>query len=179
MRTSLSMRLPEGIRTNSPGLLTTLGLLAACLPFVANAQWIVNGRDAVLTMSLPQAKKPDTSAIILVSYEKRWSCRPAVSILLVTGRQLGAPVRQDKFNKRNDQLSITVDGSAFTTETKATLYTNGWELVYFAPPGLIEALKKARSVIARPGSGMGVAGFDFSGATGFEAANAAALVNCS
>ncbi|MEO8442162.1 MAG: hypothetical protein ABI547_06710 [Betaproteobacteria bacterium] len=156
----------------------TLATLTVFFPLVANAHWVANGRDAMLTMSLPQAKKPDTSAVITVSYEKRWSCRAAVSVLLVSGRTLGTPVRQDTFTKRDDQLSITVDGSVFTAETKATLYTNGWEFAIFAPLGLVGALKKARSVIARPGSGMGVGGFDFSDGTGFEAANATALANC-
>lgn len=159
-------------------LQVTLAMLTAFFALAANAQWVANGRDAVLTMSLPQARSPDTSAVLIVAYEKRWSCRAAVSVLLVSGRQLGTPVRQDKFSKKDDQLSIHVDGSVFTAETKATVYTNGWELAYFAPPGLVDALKKARSVIARPGSGMGVGGFDFSGVTGFEAANAAALANC-
>ncbi len=157
----------------------SLVILPALFPFTATAQWIANGRDAVLSMSLPQARKPDTSTALIVSYDKRWSCRAAVSVLLVSGRQLGTPLRQDRFNKRDDQLSLHIDGSVFTAQTKATLYTNGWELAYFAPPGLIDALKRARSVIARPGSGMGVGGFDFSAGTGFEAANAAALANCS
>lgn len=156
----------------------TLAMLTALFALAASAQWVPKGRDAVLTMSLPQARNPNASAVLVVSYEKRWSCRPAVSVLLVSGPQLGTPVRQEKFSKKDDQLSIHVDGSIFTAETKATLYTNGWELAYFAPPGLLDALKKARSIIARPGSGMGVGGFDFSGGTGFEAANAAAQANC-
>ena len=142
------------------------------------AQWVQNGHDVMFTMYLPQAKKPDTNAIFIISYEIRWSCRPAVSVMLMAGRKLGSPQRQATDQKREDQLSIIIDGRTFTDETKVTLYSNAVELAMFAPSGLVEALKsQPKSVIARMGPGFG--GFDFSDGTGFSRANAAAVANCS
>jgi len=155
-----------------------LAIVAVALPATALSQWVSNGRDAMYTMYLPQARKPDTHAILLVSFEKRWSCRPIISVMLMVGRKLGAPERQATESKREDQLSIVVDGKAFTNETKVTKYSNGMELAMFAPPGLIDALKsQPSSVIARLGAGL--SGFDFSGAQGFSAASASALAACS
>ena len=118
---------------------------AGLVPLLAHAQWVANGRDVMFTMYLPQAKKPDTHAILVVSYEKRWSCRPAVSAMLMTGRKLGVPERQATERKREDQLSIVVDGRVFTAETKVTMYSNAMELAMFAPPGFIEAMNKPPS----------------------------------
>jgi len=121
---------------------------------------------------------PDTNVLFIVSYEKRFKCRPAVSVLLMTGRKLGAPERQFTERKRKDQLSINVDGRQFTAETKITKYVSGMEFAMFAPGGLIEALKSnPKTLQARIGAGMG--GFDFSDGTGFNAANADAQKNCS
>jgi hypothetical protein len=114
----------------------------------------------MLSMSLPQAKTPDTNVIFIISYEKRWSCRPALSVLLMNGRKLGSPKSQETTKRRGDQLSIIVDGKVFTSETKVNLYSNGMELVMFAPSGLVDALGAPRSVIERFGSQLG--GFDFS-----------------
>lgn len=140
------------------------------------ANWGANGRDAMLNMSLPQAKRPDTNVTLIISYEKRWSCRPAVSVILMNGRTLGSPISQQTTNSRGDQLSIVVDGKVFTAETKFNQYSNGMELAMIAPGGLVEALSVARSVIARFGSQRG--GFDFSDGRGFSAANSTALANC-
>lgn len=143
----------------------------------AAAQWVANGRDAMYSMHLPQAKKPDTHALFLVAYEKRWSCRPAVSVILMTGRKLGAAQRQTTEKKPNDQLSIVVDGRTFTAETKVTMYSNAMELAMFAPVALIDALARSpKSVVARLGAGLG--GFDFSDAQGFAVANDAARKAC-
>lgn len=148
------------------------------LATTAAAQWTANGRDAIFTMYLPQAKMPDTYALFAISYEKRWNCRPAVSVILMTGRKLGTPERQFTKRKREEQLSINVDGRIFTAETKITKYSNAMELAMLAPPGLINAMRaRPRTVHARLGTGMG--GFDFSDGTGFTAANAAAQANCS
>lgn len=145
---------------------------------VAQASWTVNGRDALLSMYLPQAKKPDTHAVLIVSYEKRWSCRPAISVLLFSGLKLGTPERQVQSKKAADQLHVLVDGKEFTGETKTTFYSNGVERAMFAQHGLVEALKqRPRSVQVRLGAGLGE--FDFSDGTGFQAANAAASANCS
>lgn len=150
---------------------------AALVPLLAHAQWIPNGREAMFTMYLPQAKKPDTNAVFVISYEKRWSCRSAISVMLITGRKLGSPERQATERKREDQLSIVIDGRVFTDETKVTMYSNAMELAMFAPAGLIDAMKKQPvSVVARLGSGLG--GFDFSDGKGFAAANAVAAANC-
>lgn len=153
-----------------------LAMLTLFCPIIANA-WFANGRDAITNMKLLQAKMPDTSVWLIVSYEKRWSCRPNISLILFHGQKLGAPLRQGKFNNRVDQLSITVDGSTFTGETKGTIYANGVELAMFAPSGLIGVLKNARTVIARSEL-LSVGGFDFSGSKDFGEANAAALANC-
>ena len=78
---------------------------------------------------------------------------------------------------REDQLSIVIDGRVFTDETKVTMYSNAMELARFAPPGLIDAMKKQPiSVVARLGSGLG--GFDFSDGGGGATANAVAAANC-
>ncbi len=152
-------------------------LLAAGGASSVHAQWVANGRDATFTMQLPQAKKADTHAVFLVTYESRWSCRPAVSVILMTGRSLGTPQRQSTERLRKDQLSIEVDGRRFYGETKVTMYTNAMELAMFAPDGLIDALRSdPRTVIARLGEGLG--GFDFSDGKGFARANAAAQAAC-
>ncbi len=114
---------------------------AALVPLLAHAQWVPNGREVMFTMYLPQAKKPDTNAIFVISYEKRWSCRPAISVMLMTGRKLGTPERQATERKREDQLLIVIDGRVFTDETKVTMYSNAMELAMSAPPGLIDAMK--------------------------------------
>lgn len=151
--------------------------VAAFLPLLSFAQWLANGTDATYTMYLPQAKKPDTNAIFIVSYEKRWSCRPAVSVILASGRKLGVAERQETLKKRDDQLSIVIDGQTFSGETKMTMYSNGMELAMFAPPGLVEALaKQPTSVVARLGAGL--RGFDFSDGLGFADANAAVYAKC-
>lgn len=145
---------------------------------LAHAQWVSNGRDVMFAMYIPQAKKPDTHAVFMLSYEKRSYCRPAVSVMLMVGRKLGTPQRQVTSHKREEQLSIVIDGRTFTDETKVTEYSNAMELAMFAPPGLIDAMKgQPKSIVARMGSGLG--GFDFSDGTGFSQANAAALANCS
>lgn len=150
---------------------------AALGPLLAHAQWVPNGRELMFTMYLPQAKKPDTNAIFIISYEKRWSCRPAISVMLMSGRKLGTPKRQVTERKPEDQLSIEVDGRVFTAETNVTIYSNAMELAMFAPTGLIDAMKKQpASIVARLGSGLG--GFDFSDGKGFAAANAVAAANC-
>jgi hypothetical protein len=165
------------MKTNTNTLRSLLLAFAGLLPLLVHAQWVSNGRDAMFTMYLPQAKKPDTHAIFVVSYEKRWSCRPAISVMLMTGRKLGAPKHQVTERKREDQLSIVIDGRVFTDETKVTMYSNAMELAMFAPPGFIEAMKKPpSSVIVRVGAGLG--GFDFSDGRDFAAANAAAATNC-
>ena len=154
-----------------------VGLLVG-YPTLAHAQWITKGRDAIFNMYLPQAKKADTNAIIIVFYDKRWSCRPAVSVMLVSGRQLGSPEKQTTVKKTADQLTLIVDGKRFTDTTKVTMYSNGMELAMFAPPGLVDALaQNPKSVVARLGEGLG--GFDFSDGTGFLSANTAAAANCS
>ena len=128
-------------------------------------------------MYLPQAKKADTNAMIIVSYEKRWSCKPAVSVMLVSGRQLGSPEKQTTIKKTSDQLTLIVDGRRFTDTTKLTMYSNGMEMAMFAPAGLVEALaQRPKSVVARLGEGLG--GFDFSDGTGFQSANSTAAANC-
>jgi hypothetical protein len=152
--------------------------LVVIFPLLAQAQWTSNGRDAMFTMHLPQAKKPETNAIFLISYDKQWSCHPAVSIKLLSGRNFGPPERETTTKKRDDQLSIVVDGRVFSAETKLIKYVNGLELAMLAPIGLVQALsKQPTAVIARLGAGMG--GFDFSWGKGFSAANAAASANCS
>ena len=143
---------------------------------LAQAHWVANGRDAMLNMSLPQVKKPDTNVTLIISYEKRWSCRPAVAVLLMNGRTLGLPKSQQTTTSRDDQLSIIVDGKVFTAETKFNLYSNGMELAMIAPSGLVAALAAPHSVIARFGSQRG--GFDFSDGRGFSAANSTALASC-
>lgn len=162
----------------NPNLLRSLTIaVAAILPMLAHAQWAPNGRDAGFAMYLPQAKKPDTHAIFVVSYEKRWSCRPAISVLLMTGRKLGGAQKQVTSRKSEDQLSISVDGRMFTAETKVTIYSNGMELAMFAPPGFIESMnQQPHSVVARLGATGG--SFDFSSGTGFSAANKVAASNC-
>lgn len=144
----------------------------------ATAQWVFTGKEAMYTMYLPQAKQPDTHALFIISYEQRWACKPSVSVMLMSGRKLGSPTKQATEKNPKDQLHIIVDGRVFRSETKITMYTNGIEMAMFAPKGLIEAMEKnPSSVIARVGSDMG--GFDFSGATGFSAANSSARKNCS
>lgn len=151
--------------------------IAALLPVLSVAQWVANGTDAAYNMYLPQAKKQDTNAVFIVSYDKRWSCRPAVSVMLVSGRKLGAAERQETLKNGDDQLSIVIDGKVFTGVTKLTMYSNGMELAMFAPSGLVEALgKQPTSVVARLGKGLG--GFDFSDGIGFANANAAAHAKC-
>ena len=148
------------------------------LPMCSMAQWVASGRDATFTMYLPRAKKPDTRALFIVSYERRWSCKPAVSVILMSGRKLGAAENQSTERKRDEQLSIEIDGKKFTGETKVTMYSNAMELAMVAPPGLVQALSgQPSSILARLGAGMG--GFDFSDGTGFVAANAAAAASCS
>lgn len=154
----------------------TLTMLMLFFPLLANA-WLTNGRDAMTNMALPQAKMSNSSVWLIVSYEKRWSCRPTISLILFHGKNLGAPLRQNKINSKSDQLSITVDGSTFTNETKGTIYANGLELAMFAPSGLVGALKNARTVVARSEL-LSVGGFDFSGSKNFETSNSAALANC-
>lgn len=147
------------------------------IPTFAHAQWIAKGRDAIFNMYLPQAKKADTNAMIIVSYDKRWSCKPAVSVMLVSGRQLGSAEKQTTVKKTSDQLTIVVDGKRFTDTTKLTMYSNGIELAMFAPSGLVEALaQNPKSVVAKLGEGLG--GFDFSDGAGFQKANLAAAANC-
>jgi hypothetical protein len=159
-------------------LISTLAALLIGFPSQVYAQWITKGRDAIYNMYLPQAKKADTNAMIIVSYDKRWSCKPAVSVMLVSGRQLGTPEKQTTVKKTADQLILIVDGRRFTDTTQLTIYSNGMELAMFAPQGLVDALsQKPKSVIAKIGEGLG--GFDFSDGTGFQSANAAAAANCS
>lgn len=156
----------------------SLATIALAFPTTALSQWVSSGRDAIYTMYLPQAKKSETHAIFLVSYEKRWACQPIISVMLMVGRKLGTPERQATETKREDQLSIVVDGKVFMSETKITKYSNGMELAMLAPIGLIDALKnQPSSVVARLGAGLG--GFDFSHTKGFAAANASATANCS
>lgn len=158
-------------------LLSFTLILVLLYPLLAQAQWVTTGRDAMYTMYLPQAKKPETNAIFIVSYERERSCLPAVSVMLVSGRKLGPPERQTTVKKRKDQLSIVVDGRVFSGETKLTIYSNGMELAMFAPAGLVEAMsKQPTSVVARLGTGLG--SFDFSDGRGFSAANAAAYAKC-
>lgn len=150
-------------------------LIATC-PMLAQANWVANGRDAILSMSLPQSKKPDTNAVLIISYEKRVSCHPTVSVLLMNGRTLGSPKSQQKSESRDDQLSIIVDGKVFTAESVLNIYTNGMEMAMLAPHGLVDALVAPRSVIARFGSQRG--GLDFPVGTNFSAANLTALAGC-
>jgi hypothetical protein len=146
-------------------------------PLLTHAQWVANGRDAMLTISLPQSKKPDTNAIFIISYEKRWSCRPTVSVMLVSGRKLGAPEGQETFKKRGDLLEIVIDGKKFSGETKQTTYANGMELAMFAPIGLVDALKnQPTTVVAQFGEGLG--GVNFSYNKGFSTAIASATAAC-
>ena len=164
------------MRTPQLHLITAFVLTVLTLP--AQAQWVAKGRDAVYNMYLPQAKKPDTNALIIVSYDKRWACRPSVSVMMISGKQLGAPERQATMKKVEDQLLIIVDGKRFTEATKLTMYSNGLEMAMFAPPGLVEALNSnPKSVVAKVGEKLG--GFDFSDGTGFASANAAAKNSCS
>jgi len=159
-------------------LISTLAALVIGFPSLAYAQWTTKGRDAIFNMYMPQAKQADTNAMIIVSYDKRWSCKPAVSVMLVSGRYLGTPEKQTTVKKTADQLTLIVDGKRFTDTTKVTMYSNGWEFAMFAPKGLVEALsQKPKSVVAKIGGGLG--GFDFSDGTGFQSANAAAAANCS
>lgn len=145
---------------------------------VARAQWVAQGHDAQFTMYLPQSKKADTNAVFVISYERRWACKPSVSVLLVVGRKLGLPQRQDVSKNRAEQLEIVVDGRKFSAWTKTTIYSNAMEMAMFAPPGLVKALSaQPKTVRAFVGSGMG--GFDFSGGTNFNGANAAAQAACS
>ena len=152
-------------------------ILLVGFPTFAHAQWISKGRDAIFNMYLPQAKKAETNAMIIVSYDKRWSCKPAVSVMLVSGQQLGSAEKQATVKKASDQLIIIVNGKQFTDTTKLTMYSNGMELAMFAPSGLVEALaQNPKSVVAKIGEGLG--GFDFSDGTGFRAANSVAAANC-
>lgn len=159
-------------------ILRSLALaIAALSPVLSFAQWVAKGSDAMFTIYLPQGKKPDTNALFIISYEKRWSCLPAVSVMLMSSRKLGTPVSQETFKKRADLLSIEIDGRSFSGETKQTIYSNAMELAMIAPVGLVEALnKQPTTVIARLGEGLG--GFDFSDGKGFSTANAAASANC-
>ena len=75
-------------------------LLAAGGASSVHAQWVANGRDATFTMQLPQAKKADTHAVFLVTYESRCN-RPTKAVIdggsvqmSTSGRSKPNPTRQ-------------------------------------------------------------------------------------
>lgn len=153
-------------------LATTVALCVAAQ--CATAQWQAKGNEASATIYLPQAKKADTHAIVVLSYEKRFDCRAALSFLLVSGRQLGAAKRQASVQK-GEHVVFEVDSRTFTGPGKITFYTNGMEQALFAPAGLVEAMRTAKTLIARPGEP--VKGIAFP-VDGFASAEASARASC-
>ncbi len=120
----------------------------------------------------------EKNVLLAIGFDNRAGCRTTASLIIISGKQLGAPVSQKTSKNFKNQLVISVDGRDHTSFTKLTQYVSGVESTMLASNELIEALKHGRSVSVNFNSRRNPDSLTIPNMNGFSEALKKAEANC-
>jgi hypothetical protein len=105
---------------------------------LARSPWHVKGSDAMVSMDMVNARKPNTVATFLVPFNPQRGCSPEVALILTEAGNLGERRQQQLLS--DDRMVVSVGGRAYSDATALRQYANGYETVMSATNDLLGVL---------------------------------------
>jgi hypothetical protein len=92
-------------------------------------QWVTDGTYAGVTMELKNTPKPNTKAILLVSFPRDQGCQPEISLIINRNYDIGEFMSRQLSRKR---MYVKVDSREISGNKIITKYTNALEVGFFS-----------------------------------------------
>jgi len=125
----------------------------------SQSAWEAKGHTATLTRIFPEAKNAYGTAII--DWDPSSKCLPTVGIAITQGSALGSYKRGQKASQN---MTVAIKGVQWSDSTVIAEYTGGFEVMMYAPPDLLTAMKSADLIEIAAFKGSMRFGFPLNGA---------------
>lgn len=130
----------------------------------ADDYWKATNGVAHTTISLPKAKKPNTSATLTIEYSiVAGKCRVMVGVAVLSGGSYGTAIDSRKIE---DLMTVTILGKhRWSAKPVVALYSNGLEAAIPASDEFIAELKSGKTVHVHPMPSLPIFEFSLNGSS--------------